>query len=610
MPKRTSEQRTRSAAFLRMILAAGCLLASLGLMSTPASTYAQNAGESTPAPEAAKVETNSEWDVVLDLRYEGLLFADVSVDGSARKFNFLVDSGASTSVFSLHLAERLGLPMMDSPMPAQGVGTQEMKLVSDVSINVDGFDWMPSMFAVIDTNHMGRIGDHRLDGILGCDFLYEFKTCEFDFENLKLRLKKFAPGERKRTIQDMAESMKELTDLVEKIKKVMEGDASFEELIEIATELLKRMLEEGQKQAGGDSKESDDTPENKEPEKPKRYAPSPAGTRVHAMRDVLSALNAAFKAETNDANTETPSPYATKNSFPFRMIDAQIPLVGDIVIGTLMFTDIDVNGTTIPVLFDTGAATALVLDQGKARDLDTGEALSLTVSGVGTSTASLGIARSMTIGSAIDTSHTPAILMGLEELFSALNNPIMQMLGAKNLDAKGIVGLSWCMNYRTMTFDNLGRRISFEPYTSADRPKHMAGSTSSRDLLAGAVKNAWSGTAGDLGFEASSLSEMDKLLEVREGGLIVRSVAADGPANMAGLERGDLITHFEVIDGETVVQEVAAGADELAFYLAYMGSGQRVRLKVERKRSNEAEWVALTTAPLVTSGSAPSWFKK
>lgn len=601
------EREMEKRSMRRLLALTGILCASLTLALSIGSSKAQDAGSATesksPATETvtdkkAEEPIDEKWDAVVDFRHTGLLFTDVSVDDSAETFNFLIDSGASTSILSLHTAKRLGLPMVDSPMPAQGVGQQEMKLVQGVSCTVAGYEFTPQAWGVIDMGHIGGIGARRLDGILGCDFLYEFKECRFDFEKSKLYLDKFAPGERKKTVQDLVGSINEVPKMMEKLKG---GDPV--ELMELMLKILKEMRGEKPVEEEQPAKKPEPK-EDKSSAEPERYGVEPSDERVFLMETIQRFIGEAARAQ-------TATQPASKTSVPFRMIESQqFPLVGKLVLGTLMFCDIRVNGEDVPVLFDTGAGAMLVLDSNEARRIDAGSSVNITVSGVGSSTASMGVAKSLTVGDFKSEQEQPTVNMNLQALFQQLENPILQMVGVKDVGAKGILGLPFCMQYRAMTIDFKDSMVHFEPYDDGKRHEHSDLVAADRDYILTAIRNVWGGLAGSVDFEANAMEPLEVILRGLEGALIVTSVDPEGEAALVGLERGDLILGVESdgLDGnKTFVPP--SGTDDLNMMAAYRGFGAVMRLKVKKKRSGETKVIELPTARFTGSVEIPAWYK-
>ncbi len=117
---------------------------------------------------------------------DGLIWIKVQVAGSDRPLNFVLDSGAGSSVIDLQGAERAGFKLGE---------TQEVRGVHSRSVayRVNGFD---AQFAgervklpvlAIDLSNVSAACHQRIDGLLGADFLRS-RVVRIDFRSQQIAL--------------------------------------------------------------------------------------------------------------------------------------------------------------------------------------------------------------------------------------------------------------------------------------------------------------------------------------------------------------------------------------------------------------------------------------
>jgi predicted aspartyl protease len=116
----------------------------------------------------------------------GFIFVKVKVAGQDTPLNFLLDSGAGTTVLNLRQARRMGCRL---------AGQREIQDVQGFTIahSVEGFAAsvqnipVPSSVLAIDLTPVNRAADGRIDGILGADF-FRGRIVQIDYAAGKIRL--------------------------------------------------------------------------------------------------------------------------------------------------------------------------------------------------------------------------------------------------------------------------------------------------------------------------------------------------------------------------------------------------------------------------------------
>lgn len=117
---------------------------------------------------------------------DGMIWMKVSVAGQHSPLNFLLDSGAGTSVLDLQAAHRLGVKLGHRET-VQGVqGRCAAFHVSGLSAEVAAIPIARSMLA-LDLSSVSRGCAKRIDGLVGADF-FRGRIVQIDYAAQKIRL--------------------------------------------------------------------------------------------------------------------------------------------------------------------------------------------------------------------------------------------------------------------------------------------------------------------------------------------------------------------------------------------------------------------------------------
>lgn len=117
---------------------------------------------------------------------DGLIWVKVRVAGSAEPLNFLLDSGAGTSVLDLAAAKRLGMSF-GSRERVQRVGQAESaRRVSGFSAQIAGIPVDTSPLA-LDLSDTSSLCSRRIDGLIGHDF-FRGRIVQIDFKARCVRM--------------------------------------------------------------------------------------------------------------------------------------------------------------------------------------------------------------------------------------------------------------------------------------------------------------------------------------------------------------------------------------------------------------------------------------
>src|SRR5258706_4447213 len=100
---------------------------------------------------------------------DGLLWVRVRIPQSSEPLNFLLDSGAATSVLTRQTAQRLGIKLLQH-VSVRGVGTQTVGYwTQTLNANISGVR-LSQKFLAVDLQKLSAACGQRVDGLLGADF--------------------------------------------------------------------------------------------------------------------------------------------------------------------------------------------------------------------------------------------------------------------------------------------------------------------------------------------------------------------------------------------------------------------------------------------------------
>ncbi|HEU5370202.1 MAG TPA: retropepsin-like aspartic protease [Ktedonobacterales bacterium] len=136
--------------------------------------------------------------VVQDQSGSTLVLASVKIHGQG-PFTFAVDTGASTSLISSSLAERLNLPQAGSPEPISGIGGVTQAIPVRVSNWNTGQIRLPTVTIASATIPHER-GTQNFQGLLGSDVWSKFGKFTLDYSDSTLTVYQqvaLAPADRR-----------------------------------------------------------------------------------------------------------------------------------------------------------------------------------------------------------------------------------------------------------------------------------------------------------------------------------------------------------------------------------------------------------------------------
>lgn len=117
---------------------------------------------------------------------DGLIWVKVKPSGTGEPLNFLLDSGAGSSVLDLAAARRLGVRLGKS-QSVQGVDSHSAAFqVKDFAARASGIA-LPTSILAVDLSGPSRSCHQRIDGLLGVDFFRE-RIVQIDFGSQTIRL--------------------------------------------------------------------------------------------------------------------------------------------------------------------------------------------------------------------------------------------------------------------------------------------------------------------------------------------------------------------------------------------------------------------------------------
>lgn len=526
-------------------------LLALALLLTPATlSRAQESPDAKPEKEEADAFTST-----VKMRFEGLMFVDATVNGKG-PYNFLFDSGASMTILGEKLAEELAITLYDSPMPAQGVSTQEMKMAIAENVKVGEFSRDDLLVGVMNLDHIsGELGKH-MHGIVGQNMIKYMKKIHVDFSKSEMSLTRYKKGEGPQ--MDLQETM------------------------------LKMMLKRGGKLPGMPGQD-----EKKEPRKDPKKDPKKEDDGKEEGFSVKP-----FSGEPawlgDDKKTESRRKLEAMQ-FKYDHFKA----MGGLVDVALWFMEAEVNGKKHTMFFDTGASTLCVLDKAAADALRLTPSYSYPVKGVGEAEASESVLETIKISNL--TIHEPSCsIMDLGGVLAQL-----KQLGN---DCAGIIGIPVATRYKSMTVDGESKLVKLEPYS--DGETNEVDPAEQEEQQRKAAIRTWQGKAAKVEFKGESIKLDDwEALGLKDGGMKVTSVS--GGAEKAGLKEGDIITAI-VGEGEPDEKGVKGDAKVRGFgqfvvWACLQDPGSEFTLKV--KRGKEVLSVKITLVAYGWQGTAPEKYR-
>jgi aspartyl protease len=118
--------------------------------------------------------------------HDGLLWLRVTAPGSGEPLEFLIDTGAASSVVDRQTAQRIGWPLR-KPVSVRGIDAQqEANWTPAEKISFSGVEWSHK-FVAVDLRKLSRACDRPVDGLLGADF-FRGRVAQFDYAGQVLRL--------------------------------------------------------------------------------------------------------------------------------------------------------------------------------------------------------------------------------------------------------------------------------------------------------------------------------------------------------------------------------------------------------------------------------------
>ena len=122
---------------------------------------------------------------------DGMVWVEVRVSGKHKPLNFLLDSGAGTTVLDLSAAKRIGIKLGRAEN-VQGVGGRAVAFrVDDFEASANSVLIAGSVLA-LDLSGVSAGMHQRIDGLLGADF-FQSRIVQIDYPAEKIRL--FERGE-------------------------------------------------------------------------------------------------------------------------------------------------------------------------------------------------------------------------------------------------------------------------------------------------------------------------------------------------------------------------------------------------------------------------------
>lgn len=134
-----------------------------------------------------------------------LILLPVEVNGEG-PFEFILDTGAGTSLLSSQLGEKLGIKVIGSKEGQSAGGAVSVSLAKVDSLAVGSAKLEDVDVGLVDLSHIGKTVGAQIDGDLGYNFLKHFRIT-LDYRANEIRLddpKRFEPAGRSDAVTEVA----------------------------------------------------------------------------------------------------------------------------------------------------------------------------------------------------------------------------------------------------------------------------------------------------------------------------------------------------------------------------------------------------------------------
>jgi len=164
------------------LLASAALILAPSPASSPVSFLAGREAECAAAPtQSSSLPATIPADV-----WGNHIFLKACVDG--HELDFILDTGAGNTSLDLNTAKRLGVKL-GATFSVGGAGPSRVSAarVDDASVSVEGSSITQPVVSAIDLSRLPRLEGHRIDGILGYDFISRYVVA-IDYARHELRI--------------------------------------------------------------------------------------------------------------------------------------------------------------------------------------------------------------------------------------------------------------------------------------------------------------------------------------------------------------------------------------------------------------------------------------
>jgi hypothetical protein len=116
----------------------------------------------------------------------GLIWVQVSSPQSTKPLNFILDSGAESSVIDLQTVRRLRLEL-GTPVTVRGINTTTLGYWPEfLSAQMGGIS-LPTNYLAVDLSALSAACSHKAEGLIGADF-FSGRVVQIDFAKQMIRL--------------------------------------------------------------------------------------------------------------------------------------------------------------------------------------------------------------------------------------------------------------------------------------------------------------------------------------------------------------------------------------------------------------------------------------